>query len=400
MFINILNSISQKIIFYLFRKINTGYLTLVIENCNETYRFGNIKSEIKPTIKINDRTFFNDLLIKQGLGFAESYMKNKWETDNLYDTLDLFAKNPQISINKRLTNLISFVLTPIKFVFTNFKYYLQKDEREDIQKHYDLSNEMFSLFLDKSMAYSCAVFEEPQSSLFEAQKNKFKIISNDLQIKSKDKFLDIGFGWGGLCEQIYNNFHCDIDAITLSEEQLKYVTHNDKISSEINFKLMDFRLLNGKFDKIASIEMLEALNYTQISVFFQKIQNILNYNGKLFIQVITIPESRFGSYKSNTDFIQKYIFPNGMIHPLNRIIDSADKYGGLKIEKVTDISSHYVKTLQLWKNNFNKNKKKIIDLGYDDVFIKKWNYYFDYCSAGFNNKLIGTSQIVFSNSKE
>ena len=140
MFINILNSISQKIIFYLFRKINTGYLTLVIENCKETYRFGNIKSEIKPTIKINDRTFFNDLLIKQGLGFAESYMKNKWETDNLYDTLDLFAKNPQISINKRLTNLISFVLTPIKFVFTNFKYYLQKDEREDIQKHYDLSN--------------------------------------------------------------------------------------------------------------------------------------------------------------------------------------------------------------------------------------------------------------------
>ena len=164
-------------------------------------------------------------------------------------------------------------------IYTKFKLYFQKDERNDIKKHYDLSNEMFSLFLDKSMAYSCAVFEEPKSSLFEAQKNKFKIISNDLQIKSKDKFLDIGFGWGGLCEQIYNNFDCDIDAITLYEEQLKYVTQNEKLSSEINFKLMDFRLLNGKFDKIASIEMLEALNYTQISVFFQKIQNILNYNG-------------------------------------------------------------------------------------------------------------------------
>ena len=400
MFKNIFNFISQHIVLYLFRKISVGNITFYVIDSNRKYVFGDIDSKLKSEIVVNDRSFFQDLLLRQGMGFAESYMDGKWESESLYNSLDILAKNPQLSINRRLTNFLLYIYAPIKYIYTKFKLYFQKDERNDIKKHYDLSNEMFSLFLDKSMAYSCAVFEEPQSSLYEAQKNKFKIISNELQIKSKDKFLDIGFGWGGLCEQIYNNFHCDIDAITLSEEQLKYVTHNDKISSEINFKLMDFRLLNGKFDKIASIEMLEALNYTQISVFFQKIQNILNYNGKLFIQVITIPESRFGSYKSNTDFIQKYIFPNGMIHPLNRIIDSADKYGGLKIEKVTDISSHYVKTLQLWKNNFNKNKKKIIDLGYDDVFIKKWNYYFDYCSAGFNNKLIGTSQIVFSNSKE
>jgi len=400
MFINILNSISQKIIFYLFRKINTGYLTLVIENCNETYRFGNIKSEIKPTIKINDRTFFNDLLIKQGLGFAESYMKNKWETDNLYDTLDLFAKNPQISINKRLTNLISFVLTPIKFVFTNFKYYLQKDEREDIQKHYDLSNEMFSLFLDESMVYSCGIFKKLHESLNTSQINKFETIINGLNINSKDKFLDIGFGWGGLCKKIHDDIGCDIDGVTLSKAQLNYVTQNTEISDQINFNLMDFRLINKKYDKIASIEMLEALNYTQIPIFFRKINEILNSNGKLFVQVITIPESRFDSYKKNTDFIQKYIFPNGMIHPENRIVEAAEKYANLKVEKIQDISEHYVQTLKLWKSNFNKNKSEILSLGYDEIFIKKWNYYFDYCATGFNNNLIGNSQIIFTKSGE
>ena len=400
MFINILNSISQKIIFYLFRKINTGYLTLVIENCNETYRFGNIKSEIKPTIKINDRTFFNDLLIKQGLGFAESYMKNKWETDNLYDTLDLFAKNPQISINKRLTNLISFVLTPIKFVFTNFKYYLQKDEREDIQKHYDLSNEMFSLFLDESMVYSCGIFKNLHESLNTSQINKFETIINGLNINSKDKFLDIGFGWGGLCKKIHDDIGCDIDGVTLSKAQLNYVTQNTEISDQINFNLMDCRLLNKKYDNIASIEMQEALNYTQIPIFFRKINEILNSNGKLFVQVITIPESRFDSYKKNTDFIQKYIFPNGMIHPENRIVEAAEKYANLKVEKIQDISEHYVQTLKLWKSNFNKNKSEILSLGYDEIFIKKWNYYFDYCATGFNNNLIGNSQIIFTKSGE
>ena len=400
MFKNIFNFISQYIVLYLFRKISVGCLAIHITDTDQKYLFGDRSSKLNSNIVVNDRSFFQDLLLRQGIGFAESYMDGKWETESLYNSLDILAKNPQLSINRRLTNLLLFIYAPVKYIYTKFKLFLQTDERNDIKKHYDLSNEMFSLFLDESMAYSCAVFENSKSSLYEAQKNKFEIISNDLQLKSKDKFLDIGFGWGGLCKQILNNFNCDIDAITLSEEQLKYVNQNEKMRKKINFKLMDFRLLNGKFDKIASIEMLEALNYTQISVFFQKIQNILNPNGKLFIQVITIPESRFDSYKSNTDFIQKYIFPNGMIHPLNRIIDAADRYAGLKTEKITDISEHYVNTLQLWKNNFNKNREKIINLGYDDIFIKKWNYYFDYCAAGFNNKLIGTSQIVFSKFKE
>ena len=297
----------------------------------------------------------------------------------------MFAKNPQISINNRLTNLISFVLTHIKFVFTNFKYYLQKDEREDIQKHYDLSNEMFSLFLDESMVYSCGIFKNLHESLNTSQINKFETIINGLNINSKDKFLDIGFGWGGLCKKIHDDIGCDIDGVTLSKAQLNYVTQNTEISDQINFNLMDFRLINKKYDKIASIEMLEALNYTQIPIFFRKINEILNSNGKLFVQVITIPESRFDSYKKNTDFIQKYIFPNGMIHPENRIVEAAKKYANLKVEKIQDISEHYVQTLKLLKSNFNKNKSEILSLGYDEIFIKKWNYYFDYCATGFNN---------------
>ena len=238
MFKNIFNFISQNIVLYLFRKINVGNITFHVIDTDRRYVFGDIDSKLKSEIIVNDRSFFQDLLFRQGIGFAESYMDGKWESESLYNSLDILAKNPQLSINKRLSNFLLYIYAPIKYIYTKFKLYFQKDERNDIKKHYDLSNEMFSLFLDKSMAYSCAVFEEPKSSLFEAQKNKFKIISNDLQIKSKDKFLDIGFGWGGLCEQIYNNFDCDIDAITLSEEQLKYVTQNEKLSSEINFKLM------------------------------------------------------------------------------------------------------------------------------------------------------------------
>ena len=159
-------------------------------------------------------------------------------------------------------------------------------------------------------------------------------------------------------------------------------------------------MIDNKYDKISSIEMLEALNYTQISVFFEKIDNILKPGGKLFVQVITIPESRFQSYKKNKDFIQKYIFPNGMIHPVNRIIKASQKHSNLHVENINDISHNYVTTLNLWKQNFNNNIHLIKNLGYDDKFIKKWNYYFDYCAAGFENQLIGNSQIIFSKPKE
>ena len=397
---SIFNDISQKIIFYLLNKITVGYLCIHIQKTSEEFFFGNENSILKSKITVFDNSFFVELLLNQGMGFAESYMNGKWDTDNLFNILDVFAKNPHISINKRFTNFLSLINTPFNFIYVNTKFFFQKDESKDIQKHYDLSNEMFSLFLDDSMAYSCALFQNPKDSLNDAQINKFQSVINGLEIKSKDKFLDIGFGWGGLCNEVLKNFSCDIDAVTLSEAQLNYVNHNHFSDKRINYELKDFRLIDNKYDKISSIEMLEALNYTQISVFFEKIDNILKPGGKLFVQVITIPESRFQSYKKNKDFIQKYIFPNGMIHPVNRIIKASEKHSNLYVENINDISNNYVTTLNLWKQNFNNNIHLIKNLGYDDKFIKKWNYYFDYCAAGFENQLIGNSQIIFSKPKE
>ena len=390
----IFNQISRYIVFLLLKRAQNNYLQVTLVHSNKIFYFGHKNQNPVAKLSVYDESLFKDLLLNPGIGLAEGYMHFKWDTDNLFQVLDFFANNPSIAINNYGIVFFNHILRLLKNISKKIKLFLQSDERKDIRKHYDLSNDMFSLFLDSTMTYSCAIYNE-NDSLYKAQKNKYDLIINKLDITKNEKVLYIGFGWGGLCSEISNQTGCDVDGVTLSEAQYEYAKTNNS-GQNILFEMKDFRKINKTYDKISSIEMLEALDYTKIGQFFEKIEEILNPGGKLFVQVITIPENRFNSYKNSEDFIQKYIFPGGMVHPLNRLLDLAEKKSTIKVIEINDISTNYVNTLNDWKVNFNKNINRINQLGFDDVFIRKWNYYFDYCAAGFKNNLIGNSQILFS----
>ncbi len=391
---SIFNQISRHIVFLLLKRARNNCLQITLINSNKLFYFGMRNHNPVAKISIYDESFFKDILFNPGIGLAEGYMHFKWDTDNLFQVLDFFANNPSISINNYGIVIFNNIFKLFKNIVKKIKLFLQSDERKDIRKHYDLSNDMFSLFLDSTMTYSCAIYNE-NDTLYTAQKNKYDLIINKLDISKNEKVLDIGFGWGGLCAEISNQTGSSVDGVSLSEAQYEYALKNNS-GQNIFFELKDFRKINKTYDKITSIEMLEALDYTKIGQFFEKIEEILKPGGKLFVQVITIPEKRFDSYKNNEDFIQKHIFPGGMVHPLNRILELAKKKSTIKVIEINDISTNYVNTLHDWKINFNENINKINQLGFDEIFVRKWNYYFDYCAAGFKNNLIGNSQILFS----
>ena len=401
MFKNIFNFISQNIVLYLFRKINVGNITFHVIDTDRRYVFGDIDSKLKSEIIVNDRSFFQDLLFRQGIGFAESYMDGKWESESLYNSLDILAKNPQLSINKRLTNFLLYIYIPIKYIYTKFKLYFQKDERNDIKKHYDLSNEMFSLFLDKSMAYSCAVFEPKDLSLYDASIEKLDRICRKLELKASDHVIEIGTGWGSFAVHAVKNYGCTITTTTISEEQFDYVTkliEKENLKDKITLLKNDYRELTGQFDKLVSIEMIEAVGYNYIQKFFKVCSGLLKPDGLMAFQGITYHEQGFNNHLKTVDFIKKYIFPGSNLISVNHVLSTVKEFTDLSMVHFEDITKHYAETLRLWRENYISVLPSIKDMGFSDEFLRIWEYYFIYCEAGFRERYIGDVQIVMAKS--
>ena len=244
------------------------------------------------------------------------------------------------------------------------------------------------------MTYSSAIFKNETDNLEIAQKNKYNKLLNLAEIKNSDKVLEIGSGWGGFVGQITSYFNCKITTTTISEEQYKYVTSKfSKIRNKnINILKKDYRDLSGQFDKIISIEMFEAVGKEFWNVYFKKLKSLLNQNGIIVLQIITIKDNAFDYYNKNPDFIQKHIFPGGML-PSVSMLKKILENNKLKIIENNNYAEHYAKTLNNWRNNFNSSLNKIKDHGFDDKFVRLWNYYLAYCESGFKTKRIGLNQI-------
>ena len=386
--------ISDSIVFNILKDIKNGFLQITKVN-GEILNFGNPSDHLKVSIKIEDERFNYNLIKSGSIGLGECYMKGFFTTNDLSDFIELTARN--IKIIHKFSGV--FDLPLINFFKNKIIKNTKNRSKENISKHYDLGNEFFSLWLDKTLTYSSAVFDSPKQDLMEAQNNKYQKLINLLKPKNGSKILEIGCGWGGFAEYLGTNYDVKLDCITISKKQFQFAKeriHKCGLNEKINIEIKDYRDLKNKYDHIASIEMIEAVGQNYLNSYFNTIKNNLSPSGTVGIQAITIDDKISKRYKNKQDFIQKYIFPGGFLpnkNSINRYVSD----NGLTIKSYESYADHYSNTLALWRKEFNKKWNLIKNQGFDLTFKRMWEFYLCYCEAGFKSKNIDLIQFSIQN---
>lgn len=393
--LNNTNSIYLNIILYYFRGLfKIGNLKLYYRG--NIYTFGNGIGKLIE-LYIKDNRFFNLILTKEDLGFAEAYIEQYFEVNDLFELLQLIINNTSKNNLIPKINPFAFIYRSIDILTHNFNHNNINNSKKNISAHYDLSNQLYMRFLDKSMTYSSALFlnlEPNFNNLYQAQKNKYERIIRKLNI-TNGNILEIGCGWGGFCQTLINNISVfNYTGITISTEQYNYCIDKFKDDHRIKILLIDYRNITGVFDYIISIEMIEAVGHEYLNEYFSVINNLLSNNGKVMIQAITLPDIRYEQCRKDVDFIQKYIFPGGLCPSISAIVEFSKK-NNLIISDINEFGYDYHHTLLIWLKEFQNNFDELKNYKFDNKFYRIWTYYMIYCSVGFKNKLINVNQILF-----
>ena len=389
-----MNKIADKIVFSLLSKIKYGKINF--KNFDgKQYIIGDINSKLEADLAIKKSGFFLEIINKGSIGLAEAYMRDEIETNNLTNLIEILAKN--IKTIHKFSG--AFDLPILNYVKNFFIKNTKERSKENISKHYDLGNEFFSTWLDKTLTYSSAIFENEKNNLEDAQINKYEKLSNLIKPNVGDKMLEIGCGWGGYAEYIGKNYDVKIDCITISKKQFDYAKERifkKGLNEKVNIKMMDYRDVKSKYNSIASIEMIEAVGQNYLNGYFKTIKENLKSEGTAAIQAITIDDNLYKRYKSKQDFIQKYIFPGGFLPSKKSLHKYADA-NGLKFNEYNSYSKHYSDTLIIWRKEFIKKWELIKNQGFDLNFKKMWEFYLSYCEAGFKSKNIDLIQFSLCN---
>ncbi|MDA8846708.1 cyclopropane-fatty-acyl-phospholipid synthase family protein [Candidatus Pelagibacter sp. Uisw_104] len=386
--------ISDSIVFSALKNIKHGFLEIKKVN-GEVLKFGNPDDNLKVFLEIKDESLNYNLIKSGSVGLGESYMKDFFITNNLSDLIELTAKN--INVIYKFSGI--FDLPFINFLKNKIIKNTKNRSKENIAKHYDLGNDFFSLWLDKTLTYSSAIFENPKQDLFNAQNNKYQKLIDLLKPTNGSKILEIGCGWGGFAEYLGTNYDVKLDCITISKKQFEFAKeriHKCGLNEKVNIEIKDYRDLKSKYDHIASIEMIEAVGQNYLDSYFNTIKNNLTSSGTVGIQAITIDDSLFDRYKNKQDFIQKYIFPGGFLPSRNELQNYVDT-NGLKFDEYNSYANHYSDTLIIWREIFNKKWDLIKEQGFDLTFKRMWEFYLSYCEAGFKSKNIDLIQFSLQN---
>ena len=387
-----LQALARKLVLTKLLHLQHGQLTL-IEN-GETHRFGNDNS-FSATITVYDAHFYGEIAFGGSIGAGEAYMLGYWQTDNLTNVIRIMAINQQVM--DTLEGGYQWLSKPLLKILHWLNRNTEDGSRKNIAAHYDLGNDFFELWLDPTMMYSSAIFEDESTSLQEASHKKLKVICQKLDIKTTDHVVEIGTGWGGFAIYAARNYGCKVTTTTISKQQYELATARVKAANyqdRITVLLNDYRELNGKFDKLVSIEMIEAVGHQFYDTYFAKCASLLKPNGMALIQAITIADQRFNAAKNSVDFIQRYIFPGSNIPSITAMLSSITKSTDLKVFDLEDIGPHYATTLRMWRENFFANIEQIRQLGYSDTFIRMWEFYLCYCEGGFAERALGDVHLL------
>lgn len=354
-------------------------------------------------IHVHREAFFKKCVLTGDIGFAESYMDGDWSTPDIAAVVAWFILNienaPTLSGSARaktaalnllrLTNRIGHALRPGS----------RRAARRNISEHYDLSNDFFSLFLDPTMMYSSARWTGPGQTLEEAQREKNEQLCRLLRLAPSDHVLEIGTGWGGWAVHAAASRGCRVTTVTLSRQQYDHASRRVAeagLSDRVSVRLHDFRDVTGTYDKVVSIEMVEALGHAYLPDFCRVVAGALKPEGLLAMQFITCPDSRYGQFRRGVDFIQKHIFPGSLLLSLNRMNDLLSREGGLVLGHLEDMGHDYALTLRRWAETFRQRKAEVAALGFDERFVRKWDYYLAYCEAAFAMRNISVVQTLHS----
>lgn len=404
------------VIKFLERYISTGCLTL-LEEGGTIFVFEGTKgkSHMKSVLKVHNPMFYWKITTEADLGLADAYINGYFsfvdEENGLLDLLLVLIRNRDLTYssgkgsNKRgwwTPLLLTAGVASARYFFRHISRQNNITQaRRNISRHYDLSNDFFSLFLDETMTYSCAIFKTENEDLKAAQLRKLSRMIKKARIDGKHEVLEIGCGWGSLAIEVVKQTGCKYTGITLSEEQLKFARRRVKeagLEDKITILLCDYRQLESfhKYDRIISCEMIEGVGHEYLEEFFGCCESLLAEDGVFVMQFISIPDERYDEYRRSSDFIKEYIFPGGHLPSLSRITSAMATGSRFCVEHLENIGIHYYQTLIYWRNNFMSKKSDILALGFDEKFIRTWEYYFIYCAAGFRSRTLGTYQMVFS----
>ena len=403
-----LDRIAQRLILWNFSKIRQGTLHLHLPD-GTIHVFGGTRPGPTCKMRVMSTCFFRNLLKGEDVALGEAYTQGLWTTDNLPRLMELLVMNMgRMAYLEDLGWVGRALHRSIVLAKKAIPANCRTGSRANIKAHYDLSNDFFRLFLDPTMTYSCAVFDDlprrlhspgPVSSqeLRLAQERKFQMIAESLDLRLGAEVLEIGCGWGGLACFLAENYSCRIQAVTISQQQFEHVREQVRergLQDRIHVLLEDYRNLQGRFDALVSIEMLEAVGHAYHARFFQAVDSLLKPGGKACIQAITILDQRYDTYRQTQDWISTHIFPGGLLPSLNRITQVLARHTSLAVADVRDIGPHYALTLKTWRERFISNWERIAALGFDEPFRRTWEYYFAMCEAAFAQRHIRDLQIV------
>lgn len=375
--------------------LHTGQLTLI--DGGETHTFGQISADLHAIIHIHDSRFYGEIAFGGSIGAGEAYMLGYWTTDHLTDLIRIMCLNQ--SVMDTLEGGYHWLSKPILKMLHWLNSNTTEGSRKNIAAHYDLGNDLFQLFLDPTMMYSSAIFNRDTKTLQEASELKLKVICEKLDLKPTDHVVEIGTGWGGFAIYAATHYGCKITTTTISKQQYtlaKQRVEATGLSDKITLLLEDYRHLSGQFDKLVSIEMIEAVGHQFYDTYFAKVSRLLKPNGLALIQAITIADQRYESAKSSVDFIQRYIFPGSCIPSNTAMLNSITKVSDMRLIDLEDIGVHYATTLKMWRENFLQQLEQVRTLGYSEEFIKMWEFYFCYCEGGFTERALGDVHLLLA----
>jgi len=390
-----LDGLARRVLFNRLQQLHDG--EIIIVDGADRFRFGrpSERCPLSAVLQVRDPRFYSDVVFGGSIGAGEAYMTGYWHSEDLTVLVRVMACN--LDVLDGMEQGWATLTVPLQKILHWLNRNTQTGSRRNIAAHYDLGNEFFRLMLDETMMYSCAMFNEPSMSLYEAQAHRLEAICNKLDLKATDHLLEIGTGWGGLALHAARHYGCRVTTTTISREQYELACRRVAeagLQDHITVLMEDYRKLSGRYDKLVSIEMIEAIGHEYYATYFQKCASLLKSQGMMLLQAITIADQRYEQAKRSVDFIQRYIFPGGCLPSVTIMLDTLTRHSDMRLYHLEDIGPHYATTLCKWRKNVKANQAGIKALGYSDTFLSMWDYYLCYCEGGFMERSIGTVQML------
>lgn len=378
------------------KTLRDGYIA--ISDPLGEFGLGDANAALSVKVRVNDLRFYRRLAMGGGIGVAESLADGDWSCSNLTDLVRILIRN--LPTGDSANGTMSFARNSSEKFFHFLRRNTIGNAKQNIVKHYDLSNEFFALFLDETMSYSSGIFLGPESTLKEASIEKIDRACRKLSLGIDHHLLEIGSGWGALSIHAAKNYGCRVTTTTISDQQFALAKERIEaagLTGRIELLREDYRKLCGKYDRLVSIEMIEAVGHQYFETFFEKCSQLLKPNGEMLVQAITIADHRFEHHKRTVDFIKRFIFPGGCLPSVTALSQAMAASSRLRMVQMEDFAEHYAETLRRWRAAFLNRVEEVRQLGFDERFIRIWDYYFCYCEAAFMERHVNVSQLLFAN---